>query len=144
MTKIYDNKDDFVKDKLTEQASDLRHQAHRQESLGFSLMVGSFLADMWNATRKASSTALRWTGSILAIAAIVEWVQSWRTNTRAHDLELQRERMGPTNVVVLDGNTPVIPSAEKECKPCRAKSFTRRTHTQLAAKTDDSTTLPPH
>ena len=142
MAKIYETREDFKKDKLTEQAHALRTQAHQQDSLGFSMMAGSFLAGMFNSARAQTSKGLAFLETVLAIGAVVEWIQAWRTGSRAHDLELQRDRMGPTEVVLLDGDVSAKAKPAKDCKPCDAKSFAGgyklRKHTEHAAKHEES------
>jgi hypothetical protein len=68
-------------------------------------------------------------------------VKSWITGSKAHDLELQRERLGPAQVV-LPQELAMAAEPEKECAPCKLKKFGElhqpKTLAEHAEKTPDS------
>src|SRR5581483_4826383 len=99
MAKIYETKEDFERDKLKEQAQGLRLSAEKQSGLGMSLIGGSFLADLFHQQKPETRGWLRYTSFLLAFTGIIEAVRSWFTSSKAHNLELQSERLGPEQVV---------------------------------------------
>ncbi|NBX03255.1 MAG: hypothetical protein EBR02_04180 [Alphaproteobacteria bacterium] len=117
MAKIYETKDDFKRDKLDEQAKNLRLRKSEQGNSGMTLLGGSFLAEIYHARSPETRGWLATVGSIMGIVGMIEIVRSWMTGSKAHDLELERERMGPQHVVLPAGAAP-----DKDCAPCMLKT----------------------
>lgn len=100
MAKIYETKEDFQRDVLKEQAHRLRHQAHSQDRASWLMMAGGMVASLWNVTKRRSSAFLSFASTFLYISAVVELVRAWRTESKAHDADLERERLGPGQVAL--------------------------------------------
>ena len=100
MAKIYETQADLEKDVLKQQAQNLRLQASRQGGSGGGLISLNLFTELWHATGRNLPGWLRTAGNILGIVGIIKIVRSYFTDSKAHNLELQRERMGPTTVVL--------------------------------------------
>ena len=96
MAKIYETKEDFERDKLTEQAKNLRLSASHEAGWGAVLISGSFLTDLLT----KSTGGWRVLSSALSVMGIIEAIKSLFTGSKAHTLELERDRMGPAKVVM--------------------------------------------
>lgn len=140
MAKIYETQQDFERDMLAEQATGLREKAHKHDGTGWALMLGSVLVDLWNTTRRYSSRAMSFASGVLAVAGIIEWIQGWRTHSRAHDLDLQRERLGPGMIVLPPPEGQAL-AQDEECQACKLKSHRharlRKTPLDFAEKQPD-------
>ena len=140
MAKIYETKEDFQKDALESQAKDLRLKAAHQAGTGSAMIGTNFFIDLWQARRGGGSGLIALASSLLGIVGVVQVVKSFFTDHKAHDLELQRERMGPTRIVLppdvmLPGDVP-----EKDCG-CKHKRHAASGPTSLieqAQKTDST------
>lgn len=121
MAIIYETKEDFERDKLKDQAKDMELKAEKQSGLGLAFVIGGTIVDYLN---KKGSSGLRWTSTALNIVGFVEVVKSMFTSHKAHDLKLQRERMGPQEVIIKGDVPPaeVLEMAaahgEKPCSHC--------------------------
>ena len=148
MAKIYETKEDFQRDVLKDQAADLRLKSSEQNATGLAYLSGSVLVDLWNRGRQSASAGLSIVSGALFIASIVNWVKSWRTSSRAHDLELERERLGP-QAVVLPAEQASSLSAQQahhdhECKTCKhrlGRLMKAQSHVEHAQRVDDANQL---
>ena len=100
MAKIYETKDDYQKDVIKDQVKDLRLEASRQSGWGATWIGGSFLTDLWREKGIIRGRGPGLVSAALSVFGIVDIVRSWMTSSKAHTLELQRERMGPSTVVL--------------------------------------------
>lgn len=105
MAKIYETKEDFERDKLKEQALRLRGDANAQSGFGAALTGIAVWLESMNygkeLTRGVRSTALSIASTATGVIGIIEIVRSWFTHSKAHDLNLERERMGVASEVHL-------------------------------------------
>ena len=95
MAKIYETKEDFERDKLDEQAKDLHIKSGDQFISGVATgALGSIIHFVFrNRVSGAASVVLNVFGAF-------GMVKSFFTLRSAHDLERQRERMGPDTIVL--------------------------------------------
>jgi hypothetical protein len=120
MAKRYDTQEDFQRDVLKDQAQNLRLSAERQSGWGATLVGMSFLGDLLN----SGPVKRGWLGvasSVVGIIGIIESVRAWFTHSKAHNLELERERLGPEQIVLpseMGGH-----SADAALTPCEKKKF---------------------
>lgn len=131
MAKIYETHKDFERDKLEQQSNALELKAQRQSNTGWALMAASLVADGWNMVKATPSRALSWTSGVLSIVGVIEWIQSWRTGSKANDLRMERERLGPARVVLPPEDVPADRSF--------AQGMQSKTLLQHAEKTDNPT-----
>lgn len=134
MAKIYQTHKDYERDQLDKQAMDLRLAASSEARTGSALFAGSLLLDLLNTAKGGMRHVLTIVSGALFIGSIVEAVKSWRTNSRAHDLELERQRLGPAQVVLpADMHAPgeMEPTAPTKASCCKSK----RIQEALAGKT---------
>ena len=134
MAKIYETREDFERDKLKDQSKDLRIKEHSQSSLGITMVGTSLALDLFRMARPSPGW-LRIASNVLSIGGLIEIVRSWFTSSKAHSLELERDRMGPERIVLPAEMT----GAEKECHTCPDKRYAHiepRSHGDYAAKTD--------
>ena len=121
MAKIYETKEDFAKDALKDQAKDLRLKASRQAGTGSSLIIADFFVQMLRASGTIKSGLVGIAGSVMGIGGVVQIIRSWFTDSKAHDLEMKRERLGP-ETIVLPPDMPLNDTPEKDCG-CKFKKF---------------------
>lgn len=125
MAKIYENKEDFERDKLKEQSGRLNNEALKQGGFGVSLVALSAILSNWFSNTR-HKTALAFTTIALDVVGVVEVVRSWMTHSKARDLKLEHERMGHGTEVHLF-NDPSIPNLtmnnEKSC--CWQNKYTQ-------------------
>ena len=116
MAKIYETREDFERDKLAEQAGALRLKAERQSGNGLAWLVASSIPAIFSKRAWVDFAA-----AALSIVGITQLVKAWRSGSKAHDLELERERLGPEVIRLpadMLGSAPAH-SVGEECKPCR-------------------------
>lgn len=114
MAKIYETHQDFERDKLTEQISGEKHRAHAHDSMGWMALTGSFMLGAWNAAKETPSRLLSVLSTALVVGSVVEWVNAWRSNRHAHELQLERERLGPARVVLPPEDVESVQMPEME------------------------------
>lgn len=130
MAKIYETSADFEKDKLREQAGELRQRAEAHNKASWMMLAGALLADLWNITKRVPSRVLSVAGWAMFAGSVIETFKSWQTHSKAHDLELKRERLGPEIAVLPPGA-----ENDKECG-CKSKhAVSPKTLLEQAAKT---------
>jgi hypothetical protein len=107
MAKSYDTKEDLQRDVLEHQAKDLRLKASKQLGTGAALLIINLVSDLlrartdlWKARKASSYGLLGLVSELLGIAGGIKIFESFSTSHKAHDLELQRERMGPAKIVL--------------------------------------------
>ncbi|MEZ5691779.1 MAG: hypothetical protein R3D71_08970 [Rickettsiales bacterium] len=136
MATVYETQKDYEQNKLKEQASKLNYKAESQFSTGAVSGLVGVAVDNYNLRKASPSTGLSWAASILNIVGIIQVVRSFLTRNRAHDLSLERERMGPHSYIKLDrgGHTfnvedPALATnlslknKDSDCKGCDKKEF---------------------
>lgn len=118
MAIIYETKTDYEREKLKDQSNNTYMQAASQGATGMaSVIVGSLIHDFNN----KDSGAMRLMGNVANIFGIIKVVQSFMTGNKAHNLKLERDRLGPQNIVYppdvpLAADMPVAGSnVEKAC-----------------------------
>lgn len=104
MAKIYESRDDFERDKLKEQAAQQKYNAlwHTANASGF-IGLGAAL-HLLNA--KKPRDWITWVGFASIGAGVFEMIKSWFTSSKAHTLELQRDRLGPETIVLPPDMAP--------------------------------------
>ncbi len=109
MAVIYETKEDFERDKLKDQVKDVSLHGERQASLGLASVIGGTIVDTINTKRTGG---LRLASIALNVVGIVEIVKSMFTASKAHDLRLKHERMGPqVSVIPSDSEIPTMEPA---------------------------------
>lgn len=117
MAKIYETKEDFQRDVLEAQAKDLRLKSERQASSGLGLIGISFAPSVFKLPSWLNIAA-----SIAGIVGVIDVVRSWFTGSKAHTLELQRERLGPGQVALpADTASPVVLMPSEKSIDCGCK-----------------------
>lgn len=135
MAKIYETSDDYQRDKLADQAKDMRLKAEKQATNGLALIGLSFAPAVFKLPSWLHTVA-----SVTGLIGMFDVVRSWMTGHRAHDLELERERMGPQHVVLLEQPKPEAAHAHGECHACRHS----KSHSHLeSVSARPAATLPP-
>jgi hypothetical protein len=127
MAKIYETKDDFQRDMLDQQAGELHLKSEKQASSGMGWLVASSIPLFFERRPRW----LDYIATALSVFGLVDLVQSWRTRSRAHDLELERERMGPQHIMLpadtlppgVSAQLPIIQPAKEDCAPCKHKKM---------------------
>jgi len=132
----YDTPEDFERDKLKEQALRTHLAAEQQARSGLGWLIISSIPSLFNNVPRW----VRWTADVMGVVGIIGVVRSWFTTSKAHNLELERERLGPQMVVLPDGAA----ARDVSCG-CSLKSYTDwqepKTHMDYAAKSMDSLSL---
>jgi hypothetical protein len=100
MAKIYETKDDFVRDKLHEQSSDLRLEAEKQSHASSTFLVASGIAEMFRLSKPEKRGWLSYVSWAAIAGSVISMIQSWGTASKAHNLELEADRMGPQRIVL--------------------------------------------
>jgi len=131
----YDTPEDFERDKLKEQALQQRLVAEKQSGLGMTFIGGSFIADYYQARKPQTRGWLSYLSAGLGILGIIDTVRSWFTSNKAHNLELERERMGPQMVVLPDGMNM---GQDASCGCSHASKHAPKSHADYALKSADS------
>ena len=119
MAKIYETQEDFTRDKLAEQAGAMHLKSAQQSEKGVAMIATSFFVDVLNMSMARSRSWLSAVGTFLGIVGMVDVFKGWSTKNKAHDLDMQRERMGPQRIVLPPD---VAPELEKDCAPCALKN----------------------
>jgi hypothetical protein len=120
MAKIYETQDDFERDKLREQAKDLRLKSEKQVTSGMGWVIVSTIPSLFS----RRPAWLDYLATLVGIVGIIDLVRSWGTSSKAHDLELQRERLGP-GVVVLPPRADEVALAGAQKDDCGACKHTK-------------------
>ncbi len=122
MAKIYETKEDFERDKLKEQALRLRGDANSQSGFGAALAGIAIWLENVNIGKEASrgvrSTGLSIASTVAGVVGVVEMVRSWFTHNKAHNLTLERERMGTAKEVHLFDSPQNVDLAMNPAEPC--------------------------
>ena len=121
MAKRYDTQEDFERDKLKEQANDLRIKGTQQFAGGMWLIVGSFISDGIRELKPQNRQWMSYLSRGLTFAALIEGARSYFTHREADRLAMQRDRMGPEHVVLPADMS--APSQEQDCSYI-SKNFT--------------------
>lgn len=104
MAIIYETQKDFERDKLKDQARNMSFKS--SEQMGNAL-AASLLGVFIDSANTKKSVGLNIVSGALAAVGIVELVHSLISRSKARDLRLQHERMGPQTVIL----PPEIPAA---------------------------------
>lgn len=118
MAIIYETKEDFERDTLKEQSKSTYTQSLEQFSGGaVAVMVGSLIDDY-----NPKKNNVLWLASVaLMIGGGIQAIRSMFTASKAHNLKLEKERLGPQTVVFppdvpVASDMPVAGSnVEKAC-----------------------------
>lgn len=136
MAKIYQTPADLERDTLKDQVHQKSAEGLSQSVTAGNFLFGAILSE-WIRERKPDTRGwmsyLTW-GAILVGA--VQMVKSWMTFSKAHNLQLERERLGPENVVY----PPDMPQSQPAMLCCQGKSHAAavgaKTLLEHAQKTD--------
>jgi hypothetical protein len=112
MAIIYETQTDFEREKLKDQSKDVYMQSASQGGTGLAALVVSSVIDRFNSN---DSKALHLAGWAAAIFGGVKIIQSFFTAGKAHNLELQKERLGPQTVVFPPDVQSGVENGGKEC-----------------------------
>jgi hypothetical protein len=115
MAKIYETKDDYTKDVLKDQSRDMRLTASRQGERGLGWLGVSFILDLFNARSQNPKGWVRTVAGVTGLLGVIDVVRSFVTDHKVHNLELQKEQLGP-QTVVLPPDTMPIPEENCDCK----------------------------
>ena len=115
MAKIYETKEDFERDKLTEQAQQLRNDANSQSQIGGAASTGGLATLI--VKNQHESKWISFAAFGLITYGLIESIRSWFTAGKAHTLELERDRMGPAKVIM-----PPDIAVVEEHKDCQCHS----------------------
>lgn len=129
MAKRYDTPEDFQKDVLKDQAAHLRQGASNQALSGFSWMIMSAIPEWIRAAKPEGRGWLSAVSMGMNIIGIAKVVQSWFTGSKAHTLELERERMGPEQIILpseMGGMSNM--GGHESCNECKLKKHTNHIH----------------
>lgn len=113
MAIIYETQKDFEQDKLKEQSKDLYLKSANEVGTG---LASALLGSVVSSVNTKNSTGLGFVSSALNIIGVVQVVRSFFTASKAHNLQLERERMG-SQTVVLPPDAPDI-----GCQSCSGKA----------------------
>ncbi len=112
MAIIYETQKDLERDKLKEQSQDTYLKAANQGGTGLAAFVVSSFIDCFNSN---DSKALHLAGWVATIFGGVKVVQSLFNASKAHSLELSKERLGPQTVIYPPDVGGHGTAGEKEC-----------------------------
>lgn len=120
MAKIYETQKDFEQDKLKDQAADMNLKAGSQAILGMSSMV---LGSVINDYNTKQTGGLKFASLALIAVGAIEFVRSLFTGSKASDLTLKKERLGPPVVVLPPemGGSTIVDSAQLDNPSCGCK-----------------------
>ncbi|MEK6747177.1 MAG: hypothetical protein AABY33_09140 [Pseudomonadota bacterium] len=103
MAIIYETQTDLEREKLKDQSTDVYIKSAEQAATGMtSVVLGSLINDFNN----KDSGAMRLASLAASVFGAVKVVQSLFTANKAHNLKLEKERLGPQTIVFPpDGHT---------------------------------------
>lgn len=121
MAKIYETHKDFERDKLKDQARDMREVSNSQGYLGTTLFAAGWITRLYNEAARAPRGWVNTLSWALEVVGLVGMVKSWFTSHKAHDLAMQRDRLGPEHVVL----PPEMGAAQQQqdCTSCAVKEL---------------------
>lgn len=109
MTKIYTSEQDYKRDQLHEQTSQLEKKAFRQEASGFSTVATGFALDSLNQSFwKKSWISLA--GTTLSLLGFIHVIKGYFTSREAHSTKREMEQIPPgTTLVMQKGTSHTMP-----------------------------------
>ena len=119
MAKIYETKEDYERDKLGEQTAGLHLKSSQQSQHGMAIIGTSLFLDVLNMSMRQARGWLSAVSTFLGVVGVIDMFKGWNTKNRAHDLELQRDRLGPQQVILPADVAE--PQKEGDCLPCALK-----------------------
>lgn len=105
MAKIYTDEKSHQKDIIAEQAQSMNAKSSNESGLGVALALAGSLIHNYNLESAIKdnkySRWIGWVAGALSIAGVFEVVKSYFTYRDANKLELEHQRMGPQEIIVI-------------------------------------------